>query len=54
MWRLHATGALLSFGLNFGSKGSEIWVGVLVGELGQPQLKRSIYFATISGKIAGK
>lgn len=53
MWRLHVTGALLAFALNFGSKGTEIWVGVYVAELGQPQLKRSIYFATIGGKIAG-
>ena len=53
MWRVHATGAALSFGLNFGSKGCEIWVGEFVAELGQPQLKRSIYFATTSGKIAG-
>ena len=28
-------------------------MGVYVGELGMPQLKRSIYFATIGGKSAG-
>ena len=35
-WNLFFTGALLSFSLNFGSKGCEIWVGEYVAELGLP------------------
>lgn len=53
MWRLHVTGAVLSFCLNFGAKGSEIWVGTYVEGMGMPTLSVGIYFATISGKIFG-
>ena len=53
LWRLHAFGSLLSFCLNFASKGPEAWMGVLVEELGLPQLARIVYFCQIGGKIVG-
>ena len=53
LWRLFAVGAVLAFSLNFGTKGSEIFLGDYVAELGVPSLKRGIYFATAFGKIGG-
>jgi MFS family permease len=53
LWRLHAFGMVLCFCLNFGSKGSEIWVGTLVGELGLGWMSRIIYLMTMLGKILG-
>eukprot|EP00750_Incisomonas_marina_P002452 INCI12336.1.p1 GENE.INCI12336.1~~INCI12336.1.p1 ORF type:complete len:542 (-),score=57.86 INCI12336.1:265-1890(-) len=53
MWRLLLVGTLVAFSLNFGSKGLETWSGVYVEKLGLPHLSRSIYFATLTGKVIG-
>ncbi|KAL1528102.1 hypothetical protein AB1Y20_009467 [Prymnesium parvum] len=34
LWRLHAAGCLVTFCLNFGAKGAEIWLGTYIDELG--------------------
>ena len=36
LWRLHAFGCALSFCLNFGSKGSEIWLGTFMEQVRAP------------------
>ena len=53
LWRLHAFGCALSFCLNFGSKGSEIWVGAFVERKGLAEFSRVIYLCTMLGKISG-
>lgn len=53
LWRLHAFGMALSFCLNFGSKGSEIWVGKYVEAKGLASISRVIYLCTAFGKICG-
>lgn len=53
MWWLVGFGAILSFSLNFGSKGSEIWVGSFVNDMGLGHLSLVIYLCVQTGKIFG-
>lgn len=53
MWRLLSLACTLAFCLNFGSKGSEIWVGSFVKSKGLERLERVIYLCVQVGKIAG-
>ena len=53
LWRVHAAGCAVAFCLNFGTKGSEIWLGKYINTLEMPTLATLIYFGAISGKIAG-
>ena len=53
LWRLHAFGCALAFCLNFGSKGTEIWMGTFVESKDLKSLSRVIYLCTITGKITG-
>lgn len=53
LWPIFLFACALSLCLNFGSKGSEIWVGTYVADRGLDEIQFVIYFCTISGKIAG-
>lgn len=63
LWQLHLSGCLVAFCLNFGAKGSEIWLNTYIDELHlndstsptwlETHFSRVVYFGLIAGKIVG-